>query len=204
MIISGETTNFNQFGLAPAPNLTRIMTTGLYISSPERTGPLHHPQGRWHYIWNLKWRSERLQWWGMYRKSSLAWAIAGVFGLDIFCFSLVDPTLTEEDLGMMFTSLPRRCVILLEDIDAAGLNKRQEDEKAQEMKDEDPAAKMGAEITKAFKSVQKNDKDKQGITLSGLLNAIDGVASHEGRVLVMTTNFPDKLSCFKVLQTLFV
>ncbi|KAL6722109.1 hypothetical protein ACLMJK_001215 [Lecanora helva] len=126
-------------------------------------------------------------------KSSLAWAIAGVFGLDIYCISLVDPTLTEEDLGMMFTSLPRRCVVLLEDIDAAGLNKRQELQEKEQSKDEDPASKMGAEITKAFKAVQKNDKDKQGITLSGLLNAIDGVASHEGRVLVMTTNFPDKL-----------
>src|SRR5947207_15816245 len=29
--------------------------------------------------------------------------------------------------------------------------------------------------------------------MSGLLNAIDGVASHEGRVLVMTTNHPEKL-----------
>ena len=29
--------------------------------------------------------------------------------------------------------------------------------------------------------------------MSGLLNAIDDVASHEGRVLVMTTNFPGKL-----------
>jgi len=113
--------------------------------------------------------------------------------LDIYCISLVDPTLTEEDLGMMFTSLPRRCVVLLEDIDAAGLNKRQETEATEQPKDEDPASKMGSEITKAFKAVQKSDKDRQGITLSGLLNAIDGVASHEGRVLVMTTNFPDKL-----------
>lgn len=125
-------------------------------------------------------------------KSSLAWAIAGVFGLDIYCISLVDPTLTEEDLGMMFTSLPRRCVVLLEDIDAAGLNKRQGDEE-EASKEEDTASKMGAEITKAFKAVRNNDKEKQGISLSGLLNAIDGVASHEGRVLVMTTNFPDKL-----------
>ena len=123
----------------------------------------------------------------------MAWAIAGVFGLDIYCISLVDPTLTEEDLGMMFTNLPRRCVVLLEDIDAAGLNKRQENQEKEQPKDEDPASKMGAEITKAFKAVRQNDKDKQGITLSGLLNAIDGVASHEGRVLVMTTNFPDKL-----------
>jgi len=30
-------------------------------------------------------------------------------------------------------------------------------------------------------------------TLSGLLNIIDGVASIEGRILIMTTNFPDKL-----------
>ena len=125
-------------------------------------------------------------------KSSLAWAIAGVFGLDIYCISLVDPTLTEEDLGMMFTSLPRRCVVLLEDIDAAGLNKRQEDTKKEKaQKEEDTASKIGAEISRALK--RSSDKDTQGITLSGLLNAIDGVASHEGRVLVMTTNFPDKL-----------
>ncbi|KAK3062875.1 hypothetical protein LTS18_003194 [Coniosporium uncinatum] len=38
-----------------------------------------------------------------------------------------------------------------------------------------------------------DDANKTGISLSGLLNAIDGVASHEGRVLVMTTNHPEKL-----------
>ncbi|WP_417209278.1 AAA family ATPase [Antarctobacter sp.] len=34
---------------------------------------------------------------------------------------------------------------------------------------------------------------KTGISFSGLLNAIDGVAAQEGRVLVMTTNHPDRL-----------
>lgn len=132
-------------------------------------------------------------------KSSLAWAIAGVFGLDIYCISLVEPTLTEEDLGLMFTSLPRRCVVLLEDIDSAGLIKRQEgDSKTSEKPaSDDAAAKLGAELTKALTTAQqsndKNGKNNQGISLSGLLNAIDGVASHEGRVLVMTSNFPDKL-----------
>lgn len=130
-------------------------------------------------------------------KSSLAWAIAGVFGLEIYCISLVDPTLTEEDLGIMFTSLPRRCVVLLEDIDSAGLSKRQEERTVQKSKPEDEAAaKLGAEITRAINSARKDgltNKDSQGISLSGLLNAIDGVASHEGRVLLMTTNFPEKL-----------
>ncbi len=131
-------------------------------------------------------------------KSSLAWAIAGVFGLDIYCISLVEPTLTEEDLGLMFTSLPRRCVVLLEDIDSAGLSKRQDLEKEVKKDTDDAAAKIGAEITKALQTAQESNKGKgkdnnQGISLSGLLNAIDGVASHEGRVLVMTTNFPEKL-----------
>jgi chaperone BCS1 len=31
------------------------------------------------------------------------------------------------------------------------------------------------------------------ISLSGLLNIIDGAASHEGRVLIMSTNYPEKL-----------
>ncbi|KAI4207452.1 MAG: hypothetical protein LQ346_000581 [Caloplaca aetnensis] len=129
-------------------------------------------------------------------KSSLAWAIAGLFGLDIYCISLVDPTLTEEDLGVMFTSLPRRCVVLLEDIDAAGLVKRNESTETEQSKETSEAAKLGAEISKAIKASQEKGtkgKDVQGISLSGLLNAIDGVASHEGRVLLMTTNFPEKL-----------
>ena len=129
-------------------------------------------------------------------KSSLAWAISGVFGVDIYCISLVDPNLTEEELGMLFTSLPRRCVVLLEDIDSAGLSKRQEINANDRSKtDATTTSTISAEITKAVESVQKSSdkKDKQGISLSGLLNAIDGVASHEGRVLIMTTNFPDKL-----------
>ncbi|KAL8777554.1 MAG: hypothetical protein Q9203_003583 [Teloschistes exilis] len=132
-------------------------------------------------------------------KSSLAWAIAGVFGLDIYCISLVEPTLTEEDLGVMFTSLPRRCVVLLEDIDAAGLIKRKlpDDAKEEPEKETSEAARLGAEISKAIKASQAQGgvktKENQGISLSGLLNAIDGVASHEGRVLLMTTNCPEKL-----------
>lgn len=134
-------------------------------------------------------------------KTSLSFAIAGVFGLDIYCISLLEPTLTEEDLGLLFNNLPRRCVVLLEDIDSAGLVRRDEIIETTEnlvKEKEDSSAQIGEKIAKAVqKSIQKeSDKNKnntQGISLSGLLNAIDGVASHEGRVLVMTTNYPDKL-----------
>jgi mitochondrial chaperone BCS1 len=107
-------------------------------------------------------------------KTSLSFALAGVFGLDIYVISLLDPSLAEEDLIALFNNLPRRCVVLLEDIDTAGLSRPQDEE-------------TPSEDTKDGK------KEKKGISLSGLLNAIDGVASHEGRVLIMTTNRPESL-----------
>lgn len=145
-------------------------------------------------------------------KTSLSFAIAGVFGLDIYCISLLEPTLTEEELGLLFNSLPRRCVVLLEDIDSAGLYRKkteaeEEAEAAEEAKKEgkdgkDSSVIIAKEVAKAFRDVNshnpgrnnlKNGPNTNGISLSGLLNAIDGVASHEGRVLIMTTNLPEKL-----------
>ncbi|MCJ1364043.1 hypothetical protein MMC16_003152 [Acarospora aff. strigata] len=129
-------------------------------------------------------------------KTSLSFAVGGIFGLDIYCISLLEPTLTEEDLGLLFSNLPRRCVVLLEDIDSAGLNRHNERAGDASTQTSGGHTEIGIEIAKAFKSVhESNEKTKQnqGISLSGLLNAIDGVASHEGRVLVMTTNYPEKL-----------
>lgn len=47
-------------------------------------------------------------------KTSLSFALAGIFGLDIHVISLLEPSLTEEDLSGLFASLPRRCIVLLE------------------------------------------------------------------------------------------
>ncbi|KAK4159010.1 BCS1 N terminal-domain-containing protein [Cladorrhinum sp. PSN259] len=165
-------------------------------------------------------------------KTSLSFALAGVFGLDIYVISLLDPSLTEEDLSSLFNSLPRRCVVLLEDIDTAGLARppvppeTDITSSATTTKDEKPdtttASKDKTEDLKPKKEWQISDlarelrrqvshahhpssyyaaggsaggehSEKKGISLSGLLNAIDGVASHEGRVLIMTTNKPENL-----------
>jgi chaperone BCS1 len=39
----------------------------------------------------------------------------------------------------------------------------------------------------------QSQKNEKSLTLSGLLNAIDGVFSYEGRILIMTTNHPELL-----------
>ncbi|GAB7330652.1 hypothetical protein MBLNU13_g02220t1 [Cladosporium sp. NU13] len=194
-------------------------------------------------------------------KTSLSFALAGLFGLDVYAVSLQEPALTEGDLMLLFNGLPRRCVVLLEDVDAAGLvvregeggsggsgkkdrkgkgegeqggkkkmegeegkkEEKKEDE-AKEKKKETTAAESYtlADLAKELKSLSAppattsapqrggnrnsgpgsrggppgghpNKEPGAGISLSGLLNAIDGVASHEGRVLIMTTNHPEKL-----------
>ncbi|WP_176445208.1 AAA family ATPase [Maliponia aquimaris] len=48
------------------------------------------------------------------------------------------------------------------------------------------------DIDAAF-SGRESGEMRSGISFSGLLNAIDGVAAQEGRVLVMTTNHPERL-----------
>lgn len=56
-----------------------------------------------------------------------------------------------------------------------------------------PPTRPSKNNTPGHPSNNTQDPSNIGISLSGLLNAIDGVASHEGRVLIMTTNHPDKL-----------
>lgn len=158
-------------------------------------------------------------------KTSLSFALAGVFGLDIFVISLLDPSLTEEDLSALFNTLPRRCVVLLEDIDTAGLSRTEDAFPLPDTAKTTDAAKDAgktksdndwkiSDLARAIRestaaeqqssgrrggraggtlTTDPNTGEKKGISLSGLLNAIDGVASHEGRVLIMTTNHPEAL-----------
>ena len=144
-------------------------------------------------------------------KTSLSFALAGVFGLGIYVISLKEPDLTEENLAELFSSLPRRCIVLLEDIDSAGLRRpinqiKQEekadkdDENGQEDDDNESSNKKGhssdwkvSDLAKALKIEGSNNDENKGISLSGLLNVIDGVASHEGHLIIMTTNAPNSL-----------
>ncbi|OJD22506.1 hypothetical protein ACJ73_06149 [Blastomyces percursus] len=103
-------------------------------------------------------------------KTSLALALAGKFGLDIYTLSLTGQNMTDDELQWLCSHLPRRCILLIEDIDSAGINR---------------------EETRATQ--QDSTRQNNQVSLSGLLNAIDGVSSSDGRILVMTTNCRDQL-----------
>ncbi|KIY43589.1 hypothetical protein FISHEDRAFT_68018 [Fistulina hepatica ATCC 64428] len=98
-------------------------------------------------------------------KSSFIQALAGAFSYDICLLNLSDRGLTDDRLIHLLSNAPERSFILIEDIDAA-FNKR----------------------------VQTTEDGYQSsVTFSGFLNALDGVASGEERIIFMTTNHVEKL-----------
>jgi chaperone BCS1 len=114
-------------------------------------------------------------------KTSLCVAIAGVLRLSIYVANLNSENMTEDSLASLFRDLPRRCIVLLEDVDSAGIAvKREISVEAKKPREQDAEDRDNPRITK-------------GISLSGLLNIIDGVASSEGRILIMTTNHMERL-----------
>lgn len=119
-------------------------------------------------------------------KTSLSLALAGLFGLELYLVHL--PSVREDqDLSNMFATLPPRCIVLLEDIDAVGIKRRSglgsmeddENESDDEAGEEDDDSIKGSSNCRC--------------TLSGLLNVLDGVASQEGRIVLMTSNHAEKL-----------
>ncbi|GAB1610259.1 mitochondrial chaperone BCS1-like [Argonauta hians] len=102
-------------------------------------------------------------------KSSYIMALAGQLDYHICVMNLSERSLTDDRLSHLLTIAPEQSIVLLEDIDAAFLNR--------DLSTENPAAYQGF----------------GRLTLSGLLNALDGVASAEGRIVFMTTNYIDRL-----------
>jgi chaperone BCS1 len=142
-------------------------------------------------------------------KTSLTAALAGIFGLDIFVLSLLDPNLNESQLMRLMSEIPSRCIVLLEDVDAAGLSRpdngdsmaksmtgRPKGRRNAQQPDQDPVGELINGSTSTRPTVITNNTSsapQASVSLSGLLNAIDGVSSQEGRILIMTTNSPESL-----------
>merc|ERR1711964_51303 len=93
-------------------------------------------------------------------KTSFVTALAGELGLNICMLDLNNTHMDDGKLNTALHMVPANTVILIEDIDA---------------------------VFKDRLSVQDVNSGQQHVTFSGLLNALDGVGSQEGRVLFMST-----------------
>ncbi|XP_027729394.1 mitochondrial chaperone BCS1 isoform X1 [Vombatus ursinus] len=102
-------------------------------------------------------------------KSSFITALAGELEHSICLLSLTDSSLSDDRLNHLLSVAPQQSLVLLEDVDAAFLSR--------DLAKENPAKYQGL----------------GRLTFSGLLNALDGVASTEARIVFMTTNYVDRL-----------
>ncbi|CUA70593.1 putative mitochondrial chaperone BCS1-A [Rhizoctonia solani] len=109
-------------------------------------------------------------------KSSSIHALASELRLDIYIVPLSLKTIDDSVLADLISSTPGRCILLYEDIDAAFMDRS--NTPATEQK----TTNARGELVTA-----------SGVTLSGLLNTIDGVQAQEGRLLFATTNHPERL-----------
>ena len=123
-------------------------------------------------------------------KTSLSVALAGRFGLSVYSLSLSVAWMNDDTLALLFSYLPKNCIVLLEDIDACGVNREQEKSPTSSSTNSKHDSNSASTNATATSSTTTNTNR---VSFSGLLNAIDGVASKEGRALIMTTNHRSRL-----------
>ena len=136
-------------------------------------------------------------------KTSFIKSVATYTNRHIVSISLEKIHTNQELLGILYDRVyevngrdvsfaPRfnEIVFVIEDIDAMG-NIVEKRNKASIEPDQPLGAVDGktAPVTKFI----KNKKDDDRLNLAGLLNALDGVLDSPDRIIIMTTNHPDKL-----------
>jgi mitochondrial chaperone BCS1 len=110
-------------------------------------------------------------------KTSLVSALAAKFGMSIYVINLTD--FTDRTLKTSMNDVAENSIILFEDIDCMSAANRRTDvnDREDEWRAERPSSNAGSGQSLAF-----------GVTLSGLLNVLDGFHAPENVVYVMTTN----------------
>lgn len=105
-------------------------------------------------------------------KTSLVSGLAAHFGLSVYCVNLTE--FNDRSLLAAISQVPRNSVLLFEDIDCMkGGQKRESPVK---------------EMTQTDSKGNTTGATSNGVTLSGLLNVLDGFFAPTGVLFMMTTN----------------
>jgi mitochondrial chaperone BCS1 len=108
-------------------------------------------------------------------KTSLVSALAAHFGLSIYVINLTD--FTDRRLMSAVNQVPANSVLLFEDIDCM----------------KGSQSRAGTDSDRREKGPETATSQQNGVTLSGLLNVLDGFYAPTGVLFMMTTNHIEKL-----------
>lgn len=99
-------------------------------------------------------------------KTSFIVALAGHLRMSVCIVNLGISGLNDQQLDQLLNNAPRNSILLMEDVDAALIKRK----------------------------AGKAQGGSNNVTLSGILNALDGITAQEGSVVFMTTNHIRKLA----------
>lgn len=120
-------------------------------------------------------------------KSSLIFAVASMLEKSVYLINLA--ALDNDNQLQSAVNAAGSGLIALEDIDTVKISA------TREIKVKAQRAALAAPVANGVPAPPSDgaDNSKSGITLSGLLNALDGLGAREGRMLFITSNHPELL-----------
>lgn len=98
-------------------------------------------------------------------KSTSCFVLASELNSPVYCLNLSQDGMTDATMIRLIADMPANGILLLEEIDTVFVGRSKNKEAGNESK----------------------------LSFGGLLNALDGVAAQDGRLVFMTTNHPEKL-----------
>ncbi|CAN0857648.1 AAA-ATPase ASD, mitochondrial [Linum grandiflorum] len=129
-------------------------------------------------------------------KSTMIAAMANFLNYDIYDLELTTVK-DNSELRKLLIETTGKSIIVIEDIDCSLdlTGQRKKAKKSDDDSEEKSEKEAEDPVSKAKKEEEKASKSDSKVTLSGLLNFIDGIWSACGgeRIIVFTTNYVDKL-----------
>lgn len=123
-------------------------------------------------------------------KSTMIAAMANLLGYDLYDLELTNVK-DNTELRKLLIETSSKSIIVIEDIDCSldltGQRRKKKEKKEEELEEKDPRQKQPG--------MEEREGRNSQVTLSGLLNFIDGLWSACGgeRLIVFTTNYVEKL-----------
>jgi len=108
-------------------------------------------------------------------KTSLVSAVAAHFGLSVYCVNLTE--FNDRSLMAAVSQVPKESILLFEDIDCMKGGQKRELASSSDKQD----------------GKREKESVQNGVTLSGLLNVLDGFFAPTGVLFMMTTNHMEAL-----------
>lgn len=116
-------------------------------------------------------------------KTSLISALATHYKMPLFALNL-SAVWSDSMLAQLVRNRPSRSILMIEDVDAAKASLNRQPQPPGDKKD--VPASVGSEPL-------PQGPQQIGVSLSGLLNVLDGIFAKDGAIVFMTTNHPDRM-----------